>query len=62
MTNALSYLLEIVGLVLLVIGYRKSNRNLMVAAALLLWFGGSFNEFANGFVNGWTDGARAAGA
>jgi hypothetical protein len=52
MTHTLSYLLEIVGLVLLVIGYRKANRNLMLAAALLLWFGGSFDGFVQGFLNG----------
>jgi hypothetical protein len=52
MTNTISYVLEIIGLVLLVMGYRKSNRNLMLAAALLLWFGGSFNGFVSGLVDG----------
>jgi hypothetical protein len=33
MTHYVSYLLEIIGLVVLVIGYRKANRNLLLAAA-----------------------------
>jgi hypothetical protein len=52
MTHYVSYLLEIIGLVVLVIGYRKANRNLLLAAALLLWFGGSFEGFAGGLMHG----------
>jgi hypothetical protein len=58
MTHTLAYILEIIGVILLVTGYRKSNRNLLAVAALLLWFGGSFNDFAGGF----TTGLHAAGA
>jgi hypothetical protein len=52
MTNTFSYILEIIGVILLVVGYRKSSRNLMAAAAVLLWFGGSFNDFVGGFTTG----------
>lgn len=57
MANAASYVLEVVGLVLLVIGYRRSNRNLLLAASLCLWFGGSLSDFVHGFM----DGAREGG-
>jgi hypothetical protein len=52
MTHYVSYLLEIIGLVVLVIGYRKANRNLLLAAALLLWFGGAFEGFTASFMHG----------
>jgi hypothetical protein len=52
MTNTFSYILEIIGVILLVVGYRKSSRNLMAAAAVLLWLGGSFNDFVGGFTTG----------
>jgi len=52
MADILSYLLEITGLVLLVLGYRRNNRNLLLAAALCLWIGGGINDFARGFLDG----------
>lgn len=53
MTDALSYLLEIIGLVLLVIGYRKNNRNLLLAAAICLWLGAGVNDFVRGLIDGY---------
>jgi hypothetical protein len=50
--NSISIILEIVGLVLLVIGYQRSKRNIMLAGAILLWFGGSLGDFARGFIDG----------
>ncbi len=45
----LQVLLLVAGLVALVIGYRKYNRNLMLAAALALLVAGSVSEFVSGF-------------
>lgn len=52
MAEPLSYLLEIIGLVLLVLGYRRNNRNLLLAAALCLWIGAGVNDFVRGFLDG----------
>ncbi|VXA99630.1 hypothetical protein [Massilia sp. 9I] len=52
MSETIGYILEFTGLVLLVLGYRKSNRNLMLAAALCLWFGGGISDFVRGFLHG----------
>jgi len=52
MAHYFSYLLGILGLVLLVIGYRKTNRNLLLAAALVLCFGAGFDDFSRGFMDG----------
>ncbi len=52
MSETIGYILEITGLVLLVLGYRKSNRNLMLAAALCLWFGAGISDFVRGFLHG----------
>jgi uncharacterized membrane protein len=52
MIEAFSYLLEIAGVILLIIGYRKSNRNMLLAAAVLLWVGCGVPEFVEGFTEG----------
>jgi len=52
MADILSCLLEIVGLILLVLGYRRNNRNLLLAAALCLWIGAGVNDFVRGFLDG----------
>jgi hypothetical protein len=50
------YILEIaifvVGALLLFIGYRKANRNLLVMAAVLLFLTGTVGDFASGFSEG----------
>jgi len=52
MLNTLSIILEIVGIVGLIYGYTKKNRNIMLISALLLWFGGSLGDFVRGFIDG----------
>jgi hypothetical protein len=52
MVNNFCLLIGIVGLVLLVIGYRSSNRNLLLAAALCIGLGGSLDDFVLGVVGG----------
>jgi hypothetical protein len=52
----MSLVIQVLGLVLLVAGFRGRNRNMMLGAALLLWFGAGSIEFAHGFM----DGAHAA--
>jgi hypothetical protein len=54
MTTVLAYALQISGMVFLYLGYRKSNRNLMLAGAVLLWFGGGFDDFLVGVREGYT--------
>ncbi|WP_275041321.1 hypothetical protein [Massilia sp. 9096] len=39
-------------MVLLAVGYRKTNRNLLLAAALMMWLGAGLNDFTQGFVDG----------
>jgi len=52
MLNTISFILEVVGLVGLIYGYTKKNRNIMLLSALLLWFGGSLGDFVRGFIDG----------
>lgn len=52
MTETLAYILEFTGLILLVIGYRKNNRKLLLAAALCLWFGAGVEDFVHGVTEG----------
>jgi len=49
---AISIVLQLVGLVFLVMGFRKTNRNMLLGAALLLWFGAGANDFIHGFIDG----------
>jgi hypothetical protein len=58
MTDVLSYVLLALGIVLMVSGYRRNNRNMLVWAGLILCLGGGINEFVHGFV----DGIHAGGA
>jgi hypothetical protein len=53
MLEAFSYLLQLVGLILLVIGYRTSNRNMLLAAAVILWIGSGVPDMVQGFNDGW---------
>lgn len=52
MLDTLALLVQLIGLILLVFGYRTSNRNLLLCAALCLWFGGGIPDFAAGFMDG----------
>lgn len=49
---AISLVLQIVGFVFLVMGFRNANRNMLLGAALLLWFGAGSNDFIHGFIDG----------
>jgi hypothetical protein len=44
--------LLIVGLIALVIGYRRTNRNVLLFAALTLLAAGAVSEFVTGFNDG----------
>jgi hypothetical protein len=54
----ISSVIQLVGLILLVAGFRSTNRNLLLGAALLLWFGAGSSDFVHGFM----DGVHAAGS
>ena len=43
-------ILLILGLVLLVIGYRKTERNLMLVAAIVLWLSASTQDIVEGAI------------
>jgi hypothetical protein len=47
----ISYVIQFVGLILLVVGFRRTNRNLLLSAALLLWFGAGSSDFVHGFMD-----------
>jgi hypothetical protein len=49
---AISLVLQILGLVFLVAGFRNANRNMLLGAALLLWFGAGSNDFIHGLIDG----------
>jgi len=53
MQNKISILIECLGLIGLIYGYSKKNRNIMLVSGLVLWFGGSLNDFVSGFIAGW---------
>jgi hypothetical protein len=49
---AISLAIQLLGLALLIAGFRGANRNLLLGAALLLWFGAGASDFVHGFING----------
>jgi hypothetical protein len=57
---AISLAIQLLGLILLVMGFRSTNRNMLLGAALLLWFGAGSVEFIQGFLDGWHVGAAHA--
>jgi hypothetical protein len=54
---AISLVLQLLGLVFLVMGFRNANRNMLLGAALLLWFGAGSSDFIHGFIDGVHSGA-----
>lgn len=50
MGDILSYLFHITGLVLLILGYRRNNRDMLLAAATCLLVGGGIEDFVQGFM------------
>jgi hypothetical protein len=55
--SVISLVIQVLGFILLIAGFRGANRNLMLGAALLLWFGAGSEEFAHGFMQGIHNGA-----
>ena len=53
MLNVLSLALEIIGLCLLVIGYGKSSRNILLTGAAVLWLGAALGDMVHGFHAGF---------
>jgi hypothetical protein len=49
---AISLVLQLLGLIFLVMGFRNANRNMLLGAALLLWFGAGSSDFIHGFIDG----------
>ncbi|WP_149194058.1 hypothetical protein [Luteimonas suaedae] len=56
---ALEIGLFIAGAALLVIGYRKTNRNMLVAAAVLMLLVGTASDFISGYGDGVSGRHRA---
>lgn len=46
-------LLLVLGMILLVVGYRKNDRNLLLAAAIVLLLVGGLSDFVGGFHEGY---------
>lgn len=51
--DAVNYVLLASGLVVLVLGYRRSNRNMLLCAGLLLLAFNGVEDFADGFAAGY---------
>lgn len=51
--DAVNYVLLAAGLVALVLGYRLSNRNMLLCAGLLLLAFNGVEDFADGFAAGY---------
>jgi disulfide bond formation protein DsbB len=45
--------LLVMGIVLLVVGYRANRRNMLLSAAIVLFLSGALGSFAQGYVHGW---------
>ena len=54
--------LLLAGIALLVIGYRRDRRNMLVTAAIVLFFAGSLGPLVDGFMEGWSASATTAHA
>lgn len=52
--------LFIVGVVVLVIGYRKNHRNVLLSAAVILVLACTVGDFAHGFQEGFSAGWSSA--
>jgi hypothetical protein len=50
--NVVALTLFIIGCVALVVGYRKSNRNILALSALLLLASGALPDFIAGYIDG----------
>lgn len=46
----------IIGVALLVVGYRKNHRNLLLAGAIVLFVSAVIQPFGKGFIDGFHDG------
>jgi len=53
--DALNYVLLAAGLVMLVLGYRRSSRNQLLCAGLLLLAFNGVEDFAAGFAEGYSN-------
>lgn len=51
--DAVNYVLLAAGLAALVLGYRRSNRNMLLCAGLLLLAFNGVEDFADGFAAGY---------
>ena len=60
--NYIELALLVIGAVVLVLGYRKIQRNMLLAAAILLFLAGTVGDFGRGFIAGATDASAAPAA
>ena len=52
--------LLVVGVITLVVGYRKHRRNLLLSAAIVLFLAGAIGDLVHGFNDGFTAGWHSA--
>jgi hypothetical protein len=52
--DVLEYVLLAVGVICLVIGYRRNSRNILLVAALVLFAAAGLRGFVDGFVDGYS--------
>lgn len=48
----ISLAIQLLGFALLIAGFRSANRNMLLGAALLLWFGAGSSDLIHGFIEG----------
>ena len=58
MTKPAEAVLVSVGLVLLVVGYRRNAKRMMLAAAICLLFSGNLGEIVRGYQDGYEAGRQ----
>lgn len=54
--DVIDIVLMVAGFATLVVGYRRDNRKIMLAAAILLFLSGALTGFTSGVVDGIADG------
>lgn len=56
----LEIVLLAIGAVLLIAGYRKNRRNVLLLGAIVLFLSAATDDFTHGFAQGWRQGTTSA--
>lgn len=53
-------ILLVVGVIALIVGYRKNQRNVLLFAAIVLFLAATVGDFAHGILDGYNTGGSSA--